>query len=56
LDPQKQTSFNPYGLQKDGIHTAINQLAFDTSGLVQWDSALLIFLLDLIEKASQNNI
>jgi phospholipid/cholesterol/gamma-HCH transport system permease protein len=34
----------------------IDRLAFDTTGLVGWDSALLIFLLELIEKTSERHI
>ena len=36
--------------------TAAGQITFDTGGLVQWDSALLIFLLEIIEKASDQHI
>jgi len=35
---------------------AIERVAFDTRGLMQWDSALLIFLTEIIKKASEQNI
>ncbi|MCF8128852.1 MAG: ABC transporter permease [Deltaproteobacteria bacterium] len=42
--------------KKIASDTAINRITFDTGGLVEWDSALLIFLTGLIEKASQKSI
>jgi len=42
--------------KKIASETAIKKISFNTSGLVQWDSALLIFLTGLIEKASQESI
>ncbi len=38
------------------VETGTKQISFDTGDLVEWDSALLIFLTDLIEKASQEGI
>lgn len=51
----KRPSIRALLQQMDSV-TAIEQITFDTRGLSKWDSALLICLTKIIEKASQKDI